>query len=211
MRLEDIPENTIVTLGFRYKELDVEFELGIYAKKLGAIYVPAIKDREIPLKSKDIKEPYIIYKTETGIYEFNELEIELLTTDERFVYEVKSEQTVERKNRRRAFRVDVGKATSVRIIRNNKDDLVVSGVIEDISAVGMAVTLYNEIEIGAKIEIVFEWAGDSHVKLMGTVVRVEKKRENRFVYGCAFDERSETLGRILLKRQLESRRRGLKI
>lgn len=74
----------------------------------------------------------------------------------------------------------------------------------------MAVILPYELELGTLLNTVYKVDNKTKLNITGKVVRTEKTDNNRYLHGCKFNERSEVLGKILLKRQLEYKRRGLR-
>jgi len=209
MRITDIKEGSRVKLRFIYKNEEIYIGMEVYGVNDENIYIPAVKDRGMPIQVKNLKEPSLIYHTEKGIYEFNDLEIKLCRLGGKFLYEVETDYEAERQNRREAFRLSVGEVVTVKIL--NKDGYnMVSGILKDISAVGMAVILPYELELGTLLNTVYKVDNKTKLNITGKVVRTEKTDNNRYLHGCKFNERSEVLGKILLKRQIEYKRRGLK-
>lgn len=209
MNIGLIPEKAYVALRFSYIGDDYEKELQVCHKTFNKIYVPSIKDRNHPIHGNKLEQAALIYKTDQGYYEFKELNIRIVTIGDKFLYEIQSDYIAERQNRRAAFRVPIGSPTNVKVIEKSGKTRRVSGVLHDLSALGMAVILYNKLEVGNKLEVNFNVTDKASIKLVGDVVRIDEITSKKFLYGCKFDDRSETLGKALLRRQLEDRRRKL--
>lgn len=77
MRVTDIKEGSRVKLRFIYKNEEISIGMEVYGVNDESIYIPAVKDRGMPIQVKYLKEPSLIYHTEKGIYEFKDLEIKL--------------------------------------------------------------------------------------------------------------------------------------
>lgn len=211
MKIYLIPEDTEVTLRFTYRGQESEMNMTVYHKTLNKIYLPAIKDGGRPVAGRELKDMALIYHTEQGIFEFRELRMKLMQHNGKLLYEVQSDYDAERTNRREAFRVKILQEVNVIVLNSSSPVRNTRGTLRDISAVGMAVMLPHKIEEGAYLQLVFNLNEKSYVTLVGEIIRTEELSSRRYLYGCKFDERSEMLGKFLLKRQLDYRRRGLKI
>lgn len=209
MNIGLIPENAEITLKFNYMGEEYWIDVNLHYKTFNKIYTPSIKDRNNPIQGDKLDDLVLIYKTEQGIFEFKDIDIKLVVIEDKFLYEIQSDYEAERHNRREAFRVYVGRETNVTIINRGGGINRVNGMIHDISALGMSVVLYTKIDIGSKLEVIFDITDKTYIKLIGDIVRFEELPNKKYLYGCKFDGRSEALGKILLKRQIEHRNRRL--
>ncbi len=210
MKIIDIDTESKLILKFRYKEKPYSMALVLMAKSSKYIVVPAILEKNQLVDPASLTDKELIYTTKDGVFQFASTRMETAVFMGMRVYYVSSEEDVTKMNRRGAYRVFIGDLVKITIILENGKRKYVEGILKNLSVTGMGIILKQDFEIGSAMRIVYEFEGVSFL-LSGQVVRKEKvARYRAFAYGCRFKDPNNSINRIIILKQLRSKKSGLK-
>ena len=207
MRLEFIENNEEIELEFNYVDKQYNIKVNVHDKvSLRNVIIPAILDAGVPIHPNELKDLKIYYKTDHGIYEYNELEILPSKLGDKHIYCVKSDIDAERINRREAYRLFVGDSVEVRYKDKGNVERTFGGILRDVSIVGMCIVTTLELEMGSILETYFTAGNGFKVNLKGAIVRIQNIPNKRSkIYGVKFDTRTELLSKVIMKRQIDNK------
>lgn len=211
MKLNDINTGEILEITFSYMDKECNIELSLFDKNGCNIVVPAILYKDKPILPDHLQDKKITYKTERGFYEYSDFCMNLKMLNDKYIYCINCEEEGERVNRRETYRVFVGEDTIVKHTNDKGEEKTFKAMIGDISISGMSIISSYEMNVGDSIETLYK-SETYRVMLQGIIVRTaETNKKNSKLYGIKFNERTEVLGKAIMRRQLENRnkRKGL--
>jgi hypothetical protein len=204
MKLYDLPERAILELKFLFRNKEYTMNMRLQGKQEDRIFIPTVCSKGQPIGA--LEQPVITYKTGSGIFIFNDLDMKLVTFSGYYMYSIASLEDVEKINRRETYRVFICEAINFKGITSNGSKIDIYGVLKDISLTGMGLVLNRQYKDLASIEIKIKVNDLSRVTLVGEVINVIKLPKNRgYLYGCRFDGQKDFLSRFLLRRQHQNR------
>jgi hypothetical protein len=113
MKLNEIPEKTNLELHLSYKEKHVSMMVHVQIKAAEYIFIQPVNSNGTPIEKLAPFNPSIVYKTENGIFIFNNLKIQLVLHQGIYFYAISSPFEAEKENRREAYRVFVSNPYTV--------------------------------------------------------------------------------------------------
>ncbi|MGB8453722.1 MAG: PilZ domain-containing protein [Anaerocolumna sp.] len=209
MKLMELPDKTKLELHFNFKNKNYCMEVELQMKIVNTIFIQAICCNGEPIDKMDINDPLLIYKTETGLYIFNEASYKLVVFKGTNMYAVSSGNEAEKVNRREAYRVYISEPVTLKITKHNRKVITLSGILKDISFTGMGIILPYKGEDIHTMEIMLELGRNTDITLLGEVVRIKELPNNKgYLYGCRFQTQKESLSRYIVSRQIHNKVHG---
>lgn len=207
MRLNEIPEKEMLEFRFKYQNSNYCMNVSVQVKLDNMIFIQAICCNNKPIEVTKIKDALLSYTSEGGIYNFNSLELKLVTYQGVYLYGISSEVEQIMMNRREAYRAFVGEAHSLKLIKNDGNVIEFSGLLKDISLTGIGFIMSRKVEDIAYIKVVLDISKNCRLPLLGEIVKVtELPKHKGYLYGCKLNLQSDILRRYVLKCQLKKQK-----
>lgn len=197
MKLNEMTINSIVELQFNYMREKHKVISVLLYKITGTVYVSAIKSAGEVLPAKRLKNFCLVYKTESGVYTYTNLSPRSISYNGQNLYALESDQDAPIVNHRNAYRLFVGVPITAKITSDGTT-MCCNFFLKDISMTGMGILGIHRFDKFAKIEISFRVNDNTMETLIGSIIHTyELKNGKGFLYGCEFDEPSETIGKYV--------------
>lgn len=209
MNIADLKAGTQVRLNYYLKEQKREYETAIVGVKKNIVLVEKILD---PNGGGYVKFPVemigsLLYTQGGKLYVWSDIKVEQVILKNELYYKVTvAKEEGDYTNRRKAYRLFIGKPTQVSITTSEgKKNYPV--MLKDISETGFGFISKEELENGKRAEIKFELSEGKSVVMSGHIVRKQQTSEQRqeYVYGCALGGRSDILAKYIMKQQMQGR------
>lgn len=206
MKIFEIDTENKLIIKFNHFDRDYSLFVSLLAKSSHYIVIPSILKNNEVVDPALLKNAEIIYTVKDGVFRFPISKLEPEVFKGMRVYYTYSEGETEIENRREAYRVFIGEIVSVLVTNPNGKKRNVEGILKDLSVTGMCVISKMEFEEGAEMQIIFNFEGVNFL-LLGQVVRKEKvNRFRAFSYGVKFNTPNYSLNRILMVKQIRSKK-----
>ena len=206
MKITDIDADSKLILKFKYNEKPYSMNVSIVAKNSEYIIIPAVLQNDLVIDPSTFVDFEIIFSTKEGIFQYQAMKLDANIYMGMRVYYISSDEDIQRSNRREAFRVFFGEIVNITVISENGRKKNIEGILKDLSVTGMGVIAKQELEIGAMLKIVYNYDG-LYFLLQGKIIRKEKVfRYRAFSYGCEFKEPNNSINRIIILKQLRSKK-----
>lgn len=207
LKLTDIKAGEKLEISFNYMDKEYAMDLLVHDKSDCSIILPAILHKDNPVFPMELDSKKIVYKTERGLYEYTEFEMDLKKLNNKYVYCVNCEQIAEKINRREAYRVFIGEEVVIKHFDRLGKEQTFKANLKDLSLTGMGIVSNYEMEEGDIVETLYK-ADHYRVVLQGTIVRIEECEHIKSkIYGVKFNGRTEVLGKAIIKRQFDNKKR----
>lgn len=209
MKLVDIPINTLVELQFVFMGEKHKVCTGLLYNINSTIYVSAIKNSSVVIQATKLKKVALSYKTEAGIYTFSDLSPRSISYNGQNLYAMNSDQEAQVFNHRKSYRLFVGVRITAKIIEANGETSNLYCVLKDLSMTGMGIVSNQRLDKLSKIEISFRVNQKDKETLLGNIIHIhEFANGNGFLYGCEFDQPSDSIARFVARKQDEMNAMG---
>ncbi|HHV10896.1 MAG TPA: PilZ domain-containing protein [Clostridiales bacterium] len=206
MKIFEIDTENKLIIKFNHNDRIYSFFVSLLARSSGYIVIPSILKNNEVVDPGLLKDAEIIYTVKDGVFRFPISKLQPETFKGLRVYYTYSEGDVALENRREAYRVFIGEIVTVLITNEDGRRKNVEGILKDLSVTGMGVISKMEFEEGTLMQIVFNFEGVNFF-LSGRIVRKEKIRRFRaFSYGVKFDSPNYNIQRIIMVKQIRSKK-----
>lgn len=149
----------------------------------------------------------LLYTKDGKLYVWTDIKAEqVMLKKELYCKITLNKEEGENTNRRNAFRLFVGKQTSVSITTADGAKHY-SVLLKDISQTGFGFISNEEFDMGKRAEIRFDMGEGKIATLTGHIVRIRQVSEGRkeYIYGCALSKPSDLLAKYIMKQQMQGR------
>jgi c-di-GMP-binding flagellar brake protein YcgR len=206
MKIFELDTENKLIIKFNHFDKDYSLFVSLLAKSSQYIVIPSILKNNEVVNPALLKNAEIIYTVKDGVFRFPISKLEPEVFKGMRVYYTYSESDVNLENRREAYRVFIGEIVSALVMTQNGKKKNVEGILKDLSVTGMSVISKMEFEEGATMQIVFNFEGVNFL-LIGEIIRKEKVHRFRaFVYGVKFTSPNYGINRILMIKQIRSKK-----
>lgn len=200
MKVFEIPVNTVVELKFYYMGTRYNVSVGLLYQYGSTVYISALKSAGKTVPASKLRGVNLIYRTNTGVYTFHNVNLRSLSLNGQKLYAVQSDKDAQIVNHRKSYRLYVGANVVARIINADGTEEELHCILKDISATGMGILSHRKVEESAKIEISFKLSNKIE-KLVGYIARADEfKNGTGYLYGCEFDEPNEIIGKYVAQK-----------
>ncbi|PXV93632.1 PilZ domain-containing protein [Lachnotalea glycerini] len=204
MKLVDLAENTKLQIEVSFKGSKLFYETQVKLTAHEGVFIAPIRqdDKMIDFNAGNLMINVTADIDGTQPILWRECTIKAVKYKKEVFHMITSKRGGLQVNRRGRFRIDMGYTGTARV-GFNKGTLNV--VVHDISGSGFSFTTEKNLEdLNEEVHIVFiDTDNDTRFNLIGKLVRKQEWNNNRFLYGCKFQNINKMVEYYIAKKQRE--------